>query len=103
MSAFSICICCSTNSRTYCFPNESPDSQWQLFDLPAKGSSGAIKLHGKNYCFDAGSNPGNNIDMKIWTCYNGLFQQTWTYSNANTLSLTNSEPVVDGQETRADG
>lgn len=76
--------------RTYCFPNDSPNAQYQLFDLPAKGTSGAIKLHGKNFCFDAGTNPSNNVDMKVWTCYNGLFQQTWTYSNANTLSLTNS-------------
>ena len=38
--------------------------------------------------------------MKVWTCYNGLFQQTWTYSNANTLSLTNSETNTPFLEQR---
>jgi hypothetical protein len=80
----------SSPHRTYCFPNNSTDVVNQLWDVPAKGSSGLVKLHTKNFCFDAGSNPGNGIGMKIWQCYNGLFQQTWTYSNDNKLFLTNS-------------
>jgi hypothetical protein len=30
--------------------------------------------------------------MKIWTCYDGLLQQTWTYgANGNLISLANNQ------------
>jgi hypothetical protein len=37
----------------------------QFWDIN-KGD-GQIKLRGTNYCLDAGSNPGNGIELKVWT------------------------------------
>ena len=38
--------------------------------------SGSVILHGSNLALDAGSNPGNNGGLKLWTSYPGLYQQT---------------------------
>lgn len=29
--------------------------------------------------------------MKVWTCYDGLFQQTWNFGSDGRLSLGNGE------------
>jgi hypothetical protein len=39
--------------------------------------SGSVVLHGNNgFALDAGSAPGNNQGLKVWTSYPGLYQQT---------------------------
>lgn len=38
--------------------------------------SGSITLGG-SLALDAGENPHNNGQLKVWTSYPGLFQQTW--------------------------
>jgi len=39
--------------------------------------SGSVVLHGNNgFALDAGSQPGNNGGLKVWTSYPGLYQQT---------------------------
>jgi hypothetical protein len=68
-------------------------SQLQLFDI-ARGS-GQVKLHGTNLCLDAGSNPGNGIAAKLWTCFPGLFQQTWYYTNDNHIAITGGNQCLD--------
>lgn len=42
-------------------------------------SATAVQLTGTNLCLDAGSNPANGVQMKVWTCYPGLYQQTWYF------------------------
>jgi hypothetical protein len=38
--------------------------------------SGSVMLHGNNkFALDAGSQPGNNGALKVWTSYPGLYQQ----------------------------
>ena len=76
---------------TYCFANEDANSQFQLYDIPQVGSSGLIRVHGTNFCFDGGSNPTSGTHLKVWTCYDGAPQQTWTF-NDNKMTLgPNSE------------
>jgi len=54
--------------------------------------NGLIQLSGSTYCLDAGSNPANGIALKLWTCYPGLAQQTFSYPNPSGLFRTaNSE------------
>jgi hypothetical protein len=39
--------------------------------------SGSVLVHASpGFALDAGSNPGNNGALKIWTSYPGLYQQT---------------------------
>ncbi|KAL0951942.1 hypothetical protein HGRIS_008594 [Hohenbuehelia grisea] len=41
-----------------------------------------VQLAGTNFCLDAGSEPGNAVRMKIWTCYDNLPAQAWRYDEA---------------------
>ncbi|EIW73070.1 hypothetical protein TREMEDRAFT_19145, partial [Tremella mesenterica DSM 1558] len=74
---------------SYCFANNDQFVKNQLWDYTV-GQTGLIKLHGQNLCLDAGDNPGNAASLKVWTCYDGLLQQTWNFQTANVLSLPNS-------------
>lgn len=60
-----------------------------------QGSASTIQLAGTNYCLDAGSTPGNGNDMKIYTCYPGLTQQTWYYTTDNHIALYNGNQCLD--------
>jgi hypothetical protein len=42
--------------------NGSSKQKWVI----ARGST-TVKLAGTNFCFDAGSNPGNGVKAKIYT------------------------------------
>jgi hypothetical protein len=46
-------------------------SKWDI-----NPGSGSVILTGTNFALDAGSSPGNNGALKIWTSYPGLYQQT---------------------------
>ena len=46
----------------------------QIFNVT---QGGEIRLFGYPFCFDAGSDPSNGGDLKIWSCYPGLPQQNW--------------------------
>jgi hypothetical protein len=56
-----------------CYPSAS-NQRFNLLD------NGLIQFPNTNFCLDAGSNPANGVTMKLWTCYPGLAQQTWTYT-----------------------
>ncbi|ORY26945.1 hypothetical protein BCR39DRAFT_469795, partial [Naematelia encephala] len=85
---------------SYCFADPSSTSQnFQLFDLPAVGSSGNVQLHGTNYCLDAGDNPANGSGIKIWTCGDGWLQQTWDFESDKRLSLSNGEWIFNTLNT----
>jgi hypothetical protein len=77
--------------RTYCLSNSDSNTCLQLWSLPTN-TSGPVTLHDNDgLCLDAGDNPADGSAVKIWTCYDGLDQQTWIRSATNTLSLSNSE------------
>lgn len=81
----------SDSRSTYCLSNSDSNTGLQLWSLPTN-SSGPVTLHDNDgLCLDAGDNPADGSAVKIWTCYDGLDQQTWTRSATNTLSLSNSE------------
>ena len=66
-----------------------------------------VQVAGTNYCLDAGTgkypnpdgefllltipllDPASGTQMKIWTCYSGLAQQTWWYTGDDRISLMN--------------
>lgn len=49
------------------------------------------------------ADPGDGGEVKLWQCYDGLFQQTWTYNAQNgAISLANSESDVVILDTNAD-
>ncbi|GFZ44478.1 hypothetical protein JCM24511_02200 [Saitozyma sp. JCM 24511] len=93
-----MCLCDRMNPRltlpsTYCFDNNDPNSKAQLWDVPAKGATGPVRVINTNLCLDAGNNPGNGSGLKVWTCYDGLLQQTWKRGagNSNTFALSNGQ------------
>lgn len=44
---------------------------------------------------DICADPANGGQIKLWTCYPGLLQQTWTYnSGTKAWSIANSERFV---------
>ncbi|KAI9639257.1 uncharacterized protein MKK02DRAFT_39553 [Dioszegia hungarica] len=74
-----------------CFGNGDTFTDLQLFDLPAEGTAGPVRLHSQpQLCLDAGDNPANGIGGKIWTCYEGLAQQQWLFSGS-TLRTANNQ------------
>lgn len=50
--------------------------------------NGLIQFANSNFCLDAGSNPANGVQMKLWTCYSGLAQQTFNYPEGTGLYRT---------------
>lgn len=54
-----------------------------------------IKLSGTNYCLDAGSNPASGVKAKIWTCYDNLPAQQWTYTPDDYIRLTGTSQCLD--------
>ena len=54
-----------------------------------------VQLAGTNFCLDAGSNPGNGVGMKIWTCFSGLPQQQWYITGDNRIALENQGLCLD--------
>ncbi|KAF9466905.1 G-X-X-X-Q-X-W domain-containing protein [Collybia nuda] len=58
-------------------------------------STTKIVLAGTEFCLDAGSNPGNNVGMKIWRCYDDLPAQAWLYTTDNRIGLYNTDQCLD--------
>lgn len=57
----------------------------QLWDVQ-RGTT-AVKLSAGNFCLDFGTNPNaNGVGAKLWTCYPGLTQQTFYYTDDNRVS-----------------
>lgn len=65
-----------------CINPTAPGANTQQFNILGNG---LIQYAANtNFCLDAGINPSNGVKMKIWQCYPGLSQQTWTPFNGNT-------------------
>ncbi|ORY27665.1 hypothetical protein BCR39DRAFT_537800 [Naematelia encephala] len=60
----------------------------------SEGSSSVI-LSGTNFALDAGSYPGNNGGLKVWTSYPGLYQQTWYLTTDNRIAITGGDQCLD--------
>lgn len=86
----------SSVAISYCFDPSSEFINNQLWDYPAPGSAatGPIQLHNSGsstpLCLDFGSNPGNGIGAKVWTCYPGVNQQTFRYRGDDHIALLDS-------------
>lgn len=63
-----------------------------MWDLPAIGSTGQVRLHGTDFCLDAGINPSNGVSAKIWTCGN-FPQQQWTRENSRLITANSVCPL----------
>jgi len=64
-------------------------ANYALWDISA-GNQQSLKLTGTNFCLDAGTNPGPNmVEAKIWTCYPGLAQQQFYYTDDLHIAVTN--------------
>ncbi|GHJ86681.1 hypothetical protein NliqN6_3083 [Naganishia liquefaciens] len=80
-------VTCSYGSRFFSL---------QLWDVPAKGTFGPIKMKNKDLCLDAGSTPlQNGRGLKLWTCYDGLYQQTFFRTEDDHLAIYNDVQCAD--------
>lgn len=73
-----------------CVPDGDRYISNQLWDVQ-RGTT-AVKLSAGNFCLDFGTNPNaNGVGAKLWTCYPGLTQQTFYYTNDNRVSRQRGE------------
>jgi len=76
-----------------CLDASNPNYGLQNWDITR--GSGAVKLVGTNFCLDAGSSPANGVVAKIWTCYPGVYQQTWYYTDDNRIAINGGNQCLD--------
>ncbi|OCF74451.1 hypothetical protein I204_04826 [Kwoniella mangroviensis CBS 8886] len=57
--------------------------------------SGSVILSGTGLALDAGSTPGNNGALKVWTSYPTLYQQTWYLTGDNRIAITGGNQCLD--------
>lgn len=69
----------------------APGTEYYGLQLFQQTSNNFLQLAGTNFCLDAGVNPANGSGMKIWTCYDGLLQQTWSVNANRLISLGNNQ------------
>ncbi|EIM22544.1 hypothetical protein E3Q22_04355 [Wallemia mellicola] len=55
----------------------------------------SVKVANRNFCLDAGSNPGSGIKAKIWQCYDGLPAQNFWYTGDNRIAVTGQGQCLD--------
>ncbi|KAL0947113.1 hypothetical protein HGRIS_013248 [Hohenbuehelia grisea] len=59
------------------------------------GGTTQVRLAGTNFCLDAGSTPGNGVEMKIWECFDNLPAQTWFYTSDQRIALKGQGQCLD--------
>ena len=58
--------------------------------LPPSGQAGLVKIG--EHCLDAGIDPHDGGDVKLWTCYGGeLPQQQWSIKADGTIETANGQ------------
>lgn len=76
----------------------------QIYDCNGTGaqrwilnSVGSTKLRvaGSNFCLDAGSNPGNGVQLKLWQCYDNLPAQAWIATQDTRIVLAGTALCID--------
>jgi hypothetical protein len=72
-----------------CFELTDPAIHLQLWTLK-RNEPGHVQLtlH-PGICLDFGTNPASGGEVKLWTCYDGLPQQTLYYTNDNRIAVYN--------------
>lgn len=62
--------------------NGSDRQRWMI----QRGST-KVRLAKTNFCLDAGANPANGVQLKLWECYDNLPAQQWYYTDDNRIAL----------------
>jgi len=57
--------------------------------------SGSITISGDSFALDAGIDPHNNVQAKIWESYPGITQQTWYLTEDNRIAITGGTQCLD--------
>jgi hypothetical protein len=72
-----------------CFAPTDPAINLQLWTVK-RDAPGHVQLtlH-PDLCLDFGTNPASGGDAKVWTCYDGLPQQTFWYTDDNRIAVYN--------------
>ncbi|KAF6764149.1 G-X-X-X-Q-X-W domain-containing protein [Ephemerocybe angulata] len=65
----------------------------QRWVLQAGGTK--LRLANTNLCLDAGSNPGNGVQMKIWQCFDSVPAQSWQFTQDNQIALQGTGLCLD--------
>ncbi|KAJ8514796.1 hypothetical protein ONZ45_g7693 [Pleurotus djamor] len=60
-------------------------------------SPGTTQVHlaDTDWCLDAGNDPADGVQMKIWQCYQNLPAQTWYYTDDNRLAVKDKGECLD--------
>ncbi|KAJ3512418.1 hypothetical protein NMY22_g15336 [Coprinellus aureogranulatus] len=70
--------------------NGSAAQKWVI-----QSGSTKVRLANTNFCLDAGSTPGNGVQMKIWQCYDNLAAQQWYFTPDNRIALEGQGQCLD--------
>lgn len=73
-----------------------PPQSWTVPD----GGSGTIKAG--DFCLDAGIDPHDGGDVKLWECYDKLPQQTWMVNDDGTVETVNGQCLNVRRESEGD-
>ena len=73
-----------------------PPQSWTVPD----GRSGPIKVG--DLCLDAGDDPHDGGDVKLWECYDSLPQQTWTVNGDGTVETADGQCLNVRKESEGD-
>ncbi|RSH76867.1 uncharacterized protein EHS24_005269 [Apiotrichum porosum] len=66
----------------------------QIWTKSITSGIGPIELKGTPFCLDAGDNPGDQSQLRIWDCYSGLPQQQFKVQG-DTLQVADKNLCVD--------
>ncbi|WRT66824.1 uncharacterized protein IL334_003787 [Kwoniella shivajii] len=58
-------------------------------------SSGSIIVSGTSWAMDAGDGYTNNEEIKIWTSYPGIYQQTWFVGENGQIKIADGNQCLD--------
>ncbi|KIK51386.1 carbohydrate-binding module family 13 protein [Collybiopsis luxurians FD-317 M1] len=70
--------------------NETNAQRWAISRESTK-----VQVAGTNFCLDAGSTPGDGVQMKIWQCYDNLAAQQWYFTDDNRVALEGKGQCLD--------
>lgn len=66
----------------------------QRWTISSSGNT-IVRVAQTPFCLDAGSNPGNGVQMKIWQCYDQLPAQRWIVTSDNRIVLAGTSLCLD--------
>ena len=81
----------TTVAISSCFPTDPNFGKLQKWTFDARNGGSSV-LEAAGLCLDAGDNPANGSGMKVWDCYPGLLQQTWSF-DGHQITLSNGQAL----------